>query len=127
MNSLGNFGMLLVLTDNPDASRAWIEQVRPLLGLVPMVFITSAQIEPIVQPYFGVYPMPVQGIISGVPGGVAYETLASADGTNQKYWASFSLGGLVAVILILVGGLMSNAVPSGDARRTPKGREKKTA
>ncbi len=127
MNSLGNFGMLLVLTDNPDASRAWIEQVRPLLGLVPMVFITSAQIEPIVQPYFGVYPMPVQGIISGVPGGVAYESLAFADGANQKYWASFSLGGLVAVILILVGGLMSNAVPSGDARRTPTGREKKTA
>ncbi|WP_322509286.1 zinc ribbon domain-containing protein, partial [Anaerolinea sp.] len=73
VNSIQDFVLVIVLTDSPEVGRAWVEQVQPLLGSVPLMMITSAQAEPMLAPYLG--SAQVQGLVSGLRGGAGYERL----------------------------------------------------
>jgi hypothetical protein len=107
ITSLSNFAMLIVLTENPDTARAWIEQVQPAMGASPMVMVLSAQAEPLVRPYYEAQSPQVQGLVVGLASGAAYEALLGRQGPAAAYWDSFSVGMLVALILILAGGAIS--------------------
>lgn len=109
VKSLADFGMVFVVTENPQTARAWIEQVRPSLGDTPLVMVISAQAEPLVRPYYDAYPQQVQGMVTGLMGGVAYENLTGRAGTAGSYWNAFSLGLVVAGLLILAGGVFNAA------------------
>ncbi|MEW5872400.1 MAG: hypothetical protein AB1894_24260 [Chloroflexota bacterium] len=104
VKSISDFSLVIVATEKPETARAWIEQVQPRLGGTPLMMIVSAQAEPIVRPYYEAHPKQVQGIVSGLAGGMAYESSIVRSGNAHVYWAAFSIGMLVAVILILIGG-----------------------
>jgi hypothetical protein len=109
VNSISDFGAVIVLTENPDTARAWIEQAQPLLGLAnkPLLMVLSAQAEPMVRPYYETSPRQVSGMISGLAGGAAFESLSGKSGLARLYWDAFGTGLVIAVGLILIGGLVS--------------------
>jgi hypothetical protein len=119
VQSLSDFGLAVVVTENPDTARAWIEQVRTQLGQTPLVMVVSAQAEPMVRPYYAGTPQQVQGFVVGLNGGASYEGLISRNLLARKYWDSFSLGILVAAVLILIGAgfsLFSTLLSGGESK-----------
>jgi hypothetical protein len=102
-----DFALTIVITDNPDDARAWVEQVGPALEDQPLAMVISAQAEPMVRPYVESNPQQIKGLVVGLAGGASFEDLNGRTGLGSIYWNAFSLGMLVAVLLILIGGLVT--------------------
>jgi hypothetical protein len=107
VNSLADFGIVVVATENPDVARTWIEQIQPLLGNTPLVLVVSAQSEPIVRPYYDASPRQVQGLVSGFSSAVAYDALLGRSSAASEMWSPFAAALTAAVILMLVGVLVN--------------------
>jgi len=109
VDALSKFALAIVITQSPDTARIWIEQVEPYLGETPLVMVISAQAEPLVRPYYQAVPQLVQGMVTGLTGGAAYDRLNGRQGLAVDYWNAFSLGLVIASGLILAGGLYNAA------------------
>jgi hypothetical protein len=109
VSALADFGAVLVLTENPDTARSWIEQAQPFLESAgkPLLMVLSAQAEPMVRPYYETSPRQVSGMISGLAGGAAYESISGNIGVSRQYWDAFGMGSISAVGIILAGALVS--------------------
>jgi hypothetical protein len=95
-----DFNLVLVLTDSGDTGRMWLEQVKPNIGAVPMMMVTTAQAAPILHPYLAGGQL--DGLISGLSGGRSYShRLSPAEYENA--WAAFRAGILVTIALIFIG------------------------
>ena len=81
------------LTDQPDAARAWIEQVGPYLDGTPMVFVTSAQTAPLIRPYYAGASTQVSGLVNSLPGAAAYEQMLGRQNLSTLYWDGFTAAG----------------------------------
>lgn len=108
VNSATDFELILVLVSDPEVARSWIEQVAPLLNQddAAMAVIASAQTTPLVQPYFAGFPRQIDGLVSGVSGGAAYESVSNHGGQARLTWDAYSLGLLVSVFIILIGAAL---------------------
>jgi hypothetical protein len=51
INYLDDFAQVIVITDSAEIGRAWVEQVQPLMGDVPLFMVASAQAEPMLMPF----------------------------------------------------------------------------
>jgi hypothetical protein len=113
---LSNFAAVVVLTDNPDTGRLWIEQAEPSLRPKPMLMIISAQAEPMIRPY--VISGQLKGLVAGLEGGARYE---NALGKPEKayYWDAFGVSMIAAELLIIIGGAW-NLFTSIRTRRAAK-------
>jgi hypothetical protein len=92
VTSLDGFAMILVISENPDTARAWIEQVRPKLNWTPLVLVLSVQAEPVIRPYADHQPATIQGMVIGVAGGAGYEELTNIQTGAQKSWPVYAVG-----------------------------------
>jgi hypothetical protein len=108
--TLAGFTLALVITDNPDTARAWIEQAAPILKPSPLLMILSAQAEPMIRPYYD--SGQVQGMVTGLAGGAAYENKRGRTGLASHNWDAFNASLLVATILILIGALINASLNS---------------
>ena len=126
INQITDYEMIILLVDDPDIARIWIEQLTPDItnpqSLTSLVLITSAQLEPVVRPYYESIPQPVNGLVVGLRGGAAYARLIGGDQLPGQYWDAFGMGTFVAALLILVGGLAYYVFP--ELSRTVRGQEK---
>jgi len=104
IEGIDDFFLVIVATENQDKSRSWIEQASPLMAKTPLVYVVSAQSEPLIRPFFDASPQQVQGIVSGVIGSVQYGAAIGRQGIAHLYWPSFNSGLLAAAILIVIGG-----------------------
>ena len=106
VDTISDFALAVLITDDSDTARIWIEQVQPKLDNTPFVAVVSAQAEPMVRPYYGTQ---VQGMVAGLMGGAAYEQTMGQDSYNlaRVYWDAFSVGLIVAVAAILIGGAVN--------------------
>ncbi|MCX6034820.1 MAG: hypothetical protein NTV38_07575, partial [Chloroflexi bacterium] len=122
IQELSDFAAIIVLTDNADSGRVWIEQTGSTIGNTPMLMVISAQAEPMILPYYD--SGQIKGLVTGLAGGEAYgQAFVHPDvqtGLAQRYWNSFSAGTLVAEILIIVGALWS-AITGWRAHRDKSG------
>jgi len=122
VQALSDFAAIIVLTDNADTGRVWIEQTGSTIGNAPMLMVISAQAEPMILPYYD--SGQVKGLVTGLAGGEAYGQIFthpdSTLGLADKYWNSFGVGTLVAEILIVIGAIWS-AVAGWRARRDKSG------
>jgi len=107
VKQLADFSLVLVLTENPDTARSWIEQVGPSLGETPLLMVVSAQAEPLVRPYVDANPKQVSGMVAGLAGGMSYERLLPRPVLSSRYWDSYTLSALTAVGLIFISGLVN--------------------
>ena len=113
VKSLSQFAALILITDNADSARAWIEQTASARGAVPLVVISSAQAAPMIQPYYA--SQQVNGLVSGLYGSALFEqNNAGRPGTARTYWDAYSIGMLLAMVLILGGGLLNLALGIND-------------
>lgn len=111
---LSDFSLVMVITANPTIARTWVEQVQPFLdgeaSPTPLVMVLSAQAGPLVQPYYQANPRQIQGLVTGLRDGAAYANLTGRSGLPRKYWDAFSVGLLVAGVLITIGGMANIAL-----------------
>jgi hypothetical protein len=107
ITSLKDFSAVILMTNDPDTARIWIEQVGPLLQLdsTPLLIITSSQAEPLIYPYYVSTPSQVQGLIAGLAGGLAYSRSVGSIQQNGL-WDAFSVGITVSGLIILIGGII---------------------
>jgi hypothetical protein len=126
INQIADYSMVILLVDDPDTARTWIEQLGPTITnpqvLTSFVLISSAQLEPVVRPYYESSPQPVNGLVVGLRGGAAYARLIGGDNFPGEFWDAFGMGTFVAALLILVGGLGYYAIP--ELSRTARGQDK---
>ena len=74
IEAISDFAVVVIISDDPDVARTWVEQAQPKLGETPLLMVVSAQAEPLIRPYFSDNQnAQVDGIISGLSGGAAYE------------------------------------------------------
>ena len=121
IEKISDFGVLIVITENADTARYWIEQVKPSLGETPLLVVISAQSAPMLQPYFD--SGQVNGYIAGQSDGAAYEKLSGSEGTASSHFSTLQVSLLFVAILIFVGGLISLIVRAPSPEST--GPEKK--
>jgi hypothetical protein len=108
ITSFSQFTAMIIISDNADTSRGWLEQTSPMLGSMPVVVISSAQASPMLYPYYA--SKQVSGLVSGIYGGALFEqNNAGRPSKIRTYWDAYSIGMLLAMAMILVGGL-SNLV-----------------
>jgi hypothetical protein len=107
---LSDFSAVVVLTDNADTGRNWVEQTGPYLARtasarIPILMIISAQAEPMLRPYFD--SGQIKGLVAGLSDAKIYEQTYTRPGLADHYWNAYSLGILVAVVLIGLGSVWS--------------------
>ncbi|MGC1374972.1 MAG: hypothetical protein WA821_02035 [Anaerolineales bacterium] len=105
IHALSDFKAVIVLTDNPDTGRMWIEQTGQALKGKPLLMVVSAQAAPMIRPYYESSPKQVQGMVSGLVGGAAYEEATQRPGNAALYWDCYGAGMIAAEMLIVVGGV----------------------
>lgn len=120
VNDITDFSLIVVATEDTDTARSWIEQLTTSSLVSPIVMAVSAQVEPIVAPYYMGSPSQVQGIISGLAGAAAYESVTFYPGSALEMYPPFSMVGILAVIFILVGSLI-NALSGLASERQKSG------
>ena len=114
IQTIRDFDLIVVLTDDPDTARSWVEQVQPLLydsvymTEVPLVMVVSAQAEPLVYPYYYNNPQQIAGLISGIGGGAYYETVIGPS-IAARYWTAYNVGLVLAVLIIAIGSIYNLA------------------
>jgi len=111
---------LVVVSDDPDVARVWVEQVQPRLPTTPLILVISAQAEPLVRPYYESQPSQVQGLVTGLMGGLAYMRLTGRLGEGVQYWGGFTWGVWAAILLLFLGGVY-NLILGLRARRQAHG------
>jgi hypothetical protein len=126
VDSLEKFALVIVATENPDVARYWIEQVQPQLGATPLVMVLSAQAEPMVWPYYFANPSQVQGLVGGLAGGAAYLARSAQSGLATQYWSPYSAGALIAVLLMILGGIIYLISAQVARRKEKTGGEKRS-
>jgi len=113
IQNIRSYSLILVITDDPDVARSWVEQVQPYLDPnaagtgTPLLMVVSAQAEPLVYPFYQSNPKQVSGIVSGVVGGAYYEVtytgVTGRPGSANNYWFAYNIAILIAIALI--GGI----------------------
>ncbi|MFZ6031566.1 MAG: hypothetical protein ACOYYS_27975 [Chloroflexota bacterium] len=112
IDALSEFSLVVVMTDNADTARIWIEQVHPLLDAdTPLTMALSAQAEPMVRPYFLAGAgqdgeVQLFGYVAGIAGAAAYQGKL-VPGSVLKEWDALTLASGVALIAIVLGGLVN--------------------
>jgi len=116
VTSLSQFAAFILVTDNAESARVWIEQTTAApdpISEIPFVVISSAQAAPVIQPYYAAQQ--INGLVSGLYGGALFEqNNAGRPGTARNYWDAYSIGMLLAMALILGGGLLNLALGLRD-------------
>lgn len=107
VTTLSDFELVLVITDNPDTVRTWIEQIQPQLEDTPFVAVVSAQAEPILHPYSRGEDAQLSGLVSGITGGAAYEQVSEKEHLARTYWDALNYSLIVAIAIILIGSIVS--------------------
>lgn len=119
VKDLGGFSQVIVLTDSAETGRAWVEQVQPLMQKIPLLMVTSAQASPLLMPY--VQSQQINGMVSGLLGGVIYGQWRHQTTPADVYWESYQVGILLAAGIMLIGGLISAV--TALVKRTNRGEE----
>jgi hypothetical protein len=101
---LSDFAAVIVLTDSLESGRVWIEQTELARGNAPLIILSSAQAGPMFVPY--VDSGQVKGMIAGLNGAAGAEQAnGGLPGFVRRYWDAYSLGLLLVVVVMFLGGL----------------------
>jgi hypothetical protein len=98
-----DFGAILLITDNVEVTRAWVEQVEPIISgaNVPMFVAASAQAEPMIMPY--VTSGQLEGALFGLRDSALYGSIVDPYRVNSARWQAYQNGVLLAAALIGLG------------------------
>jgi hypothetical protein len=120
ISTINDFSAVIVMTNDPDIARSWIEQVGPVLNEdgTPLLIVTSSQAEPLIRPYYEANPSQVKGMVAGLAGGLAYGRIV---GNMQQsgVWDAYSIGITASSLIILVGSIIGVVLkmPASDKKK----------
>ena len=104
---LSRFKLIVVVANDPQVLRGWIEQVRPRQKQVPLVAAVSAASESLVLSYWrpGAADSQLAGVVSGVAGADRYERALGTASTGRatETRPARGLAQLAVAALIVVG------------------------
>ena len=119
VHQMSDFAMVVVITEDADTARAWIEQVRPALGThTPLIALISAQAEPMIEPYYETASHQVAGVVTGMAGSLAYSAARGQQPAAplRGQWSSYSYVVLFAALMVAAAGLYNLALGWKEAR-----------
>jgi hypothetical protein len=119
IDKISDFALVVVISGNAEDVRLWVEQGADELTS-GFVAVTSAQANPLLQPYLQSQPQTLKGLLSGLHGAVFYEGLRAQDGDGRLFWDAYSFGLGAIVLLILLGGLYGRLIHTRDERPSSK-------
>ena len=120
VSQLSDFAAILLLTDDVETARIWIEQTESDRGEARLLVVSSAQSGPMIRPYVG--SGQVDGMVTGLEGSAPIEQSNSGrPGMVRRYWDAYGFGLLAAVLIITLGSLWS-LVSSFQALRKEQGK-----
>lgn len=101
IHTIADYAAVIVLTDQAESARVWLEQAGPLMNGRPLLLVTSAQAGPMLQPY--ILSGQAAGMVSGLAGGASVEQAAVRPGLSRGYWDAFGLTMMIVVLMIFIG------------------------
>lgn len=117
-NSFTNYATIILLTDNAETGRVWVEQLEaagPEIAGKPVLLVTSAQAGPLLQPY--VSSGQAELMVNGLYDAAKYENMnVTRPGIARSYWDAFGFGLMMAVIAIVLGSMWSVVVRIRERR-----------
>jgi len=125
VDSINDFALVLIITDDPDTAKIWIEQVGTILKDTPLNMVVSAQAEPLIQPYFRSSPQLVKGYVSGIIDSMNYEQLLNRPNLATTAWLPYNLGIIITVGTIFIGGLANGVLSLFSRHRSRAAGENK--
>ena len=127
VRSFEDFSMVLVLVDDPDLARIWIEQASPRQAdeakHTILTMVSSAQAEPLLNPYYLSNPRQLHGFAAGLRGGAAYARMTGRESGVQDYWDAFGVGLFVMAIILVIGAVLHASTLPGQAPAVEKDEE----
>ncbi|MFO3795673.1 MAG: hypothetical protein ACK8QZ_00040, partial [Anaerolineales bacterium] len=99
LHTLSDFDRVILVTDNAENARTWIEQTTP--WNITLLVVSTARSAPILLPYF--YAGQVEGMIGSLNAAAAYEQNNGLPGLARLYRDAYSAGLLLALILGIIG------------------------
>ena len=103
--TLNDFDAIMILTDNPDTARTWVEQVKPGLTKPAIWMAVSSQAVALVRPYARAGQ--IDGLISGVYGAASFEQIIQKPGAAANVWNSYYTALILAMVIIITGGFVN--------------------
>jgi hypothetical protein len=117
--SINSFSAILLITDNAENGKLWIEQMEITQLKIPKLIAVTNQAAPLLQPYAD--SSQIDGMISGLYGGISYQQLSQNNtGFNLKYWNSYQYGIILFIVIILAGGAWQLFVFAKKLQNTEK-------
>ena len=123
VRTLSDFGLVVVITEDSTRARQWIEQLTGRVPVSSIVFAVSAQVEPVLRPYYEANPRQVQSVLSGIRDGAIYETQAARRGWALQLWEAYTFVVLTGITLILIGSLVYALFALLAQRKVPAERD----
>ena len=121
VGKLSDFAAIILITNDLETARIWIEQTENARGETRFLVISSAQSGPMILPYY--QSGQVDGMVTGLDGSAPIERINSGrPGLVRRYWDAFGFGLLTATALIVLGSLWS-LFSAWQARRKEQGEE----
>ena len=106
VSNLSDFAAIILLTNDIETARVWIEQTENTRGEARLLVVSSAQSGPMIQPYY--QSGQVDGMIAGLDDSAPIEQVNSGrPGMVRRYWDAYGFGLLMAAALIALGSLWS--------------------
>ena len=105
MLTLSDFAAVVLLTDNAEIVRAWVEQSGRAEPAPSLLAVVSAQAAPLVQPYYD--SGQIQGLVAGSSGALSYQMIRQVPGKASAMYSSYQFAVLSTALLIFLGGAVS--------------------
>lgn len=105
IQKLDDFTAIMILTDNPDTARTWVEQIKPQLTKPAIWMAVSSQAVVLVRPY--VRSGQIDGMISGVYGAASFEQIILQPGAAARIWNGYYSTLLLSLVMIIAGGFVN--------------------
>lgn len=115
IHHFSDYAAVILLTDQAETARAWVEQTISYREGRPLLVVSSAQAAPMIQPYL--LSGQVNGLVSGVHGGAAFENANGTGGLARGYWDAYNYATLFVALLILIGGLWNWVIGARSRRQ----------
>jgi hypothetical protein len=121
ISRISDYSAILLITNEVESAKMWIEQTQGKLGETRLLVISSAQAGPLLQPY--VESGQIDGMVTGLDGGGPIEQVNSGrPGTIRHYWDAYAFALLTTTFVISIGSVWSLFMGWQARRNTSKDR-----
>ncbi len=110
LSTIHDFSLIVVIANQPQDVRNWIEQIHRVAPGVPMALLLPSEVTPVVRPYL---QQPNIFYLSGKHDAMAYRAWSDETGTQKQQAAresgQYHFAILVFILLIIVGVAVNTA------------------